>query len=97
MREITMYCAARDQDVRVVLTDEPVHDAQAPMMDAEFIRLEIGDHCTGHLCPVCACHRLQWMRGSRRAGYVPRFAERCSGTARHASATRSSWYRQAAT
>lgn len=54
MREITMYCSARDQDVRVVLTDEPVHDAQAPMEDAELICLEIGDHCTGKLCPICA-------------------------------------------
>ena len=41
MREITMYCSARDQDVRVVLTDEPVHDAQAPVLDAELICLEI--------------------------------------------------------
>ena len=54
MREITMYCSARDQDVRVVLTDEPVHDPQAPVLDSELICLEIGDHCTGNLCPVCA-------------------------------------------
>jgi len=25
MREITMHCSARDQDVRVVLTDKPVY------------------------------------------------------------------------
>jgi hypothetical protein len=54
MREITMYCSARDQNVRVVLTDEPLHDAQAPVVDSELICLEIGDHCTGNLCPVCA-------------------------------------------
>ena len=54
MREITMYCSARDQDVRVVVTDEPVHDAQASLIDSELICLEIGDHCTGNLCPVCA-------------------------------------------
>jgi len=54
MREITMYCSARDQDVRVVVTDEPVHDAQASVVDSELICLEIGDHCSGHLCPVCA-------------------------------------------
>ena len=54
MRDITMYCSARDQDVRVVVTDEPVHDAQATVTDSELICLEIGDHCTGHLCPVCA-------------------------------------------
>ena len=54
MREITMYCSARDQEVRVVVTDEPVHDAQASVSDSELICLEIGDHCTGNLCPVCA-------------------------------------------
>jgi hypothetical protein len=54
MREIAMYCSARDQEVRVVITDEPVHDAQAPVGDSELICLEIGDHCTGNLCPVCA-------------------------------------------
>ena len=54
MREITMYCSARDQDVRVVVTDEPVHDAHATVVDSEIICLEIGDHCTGNLCPVCA-------------------------------------------
>ncbi|HEU4565181.1 MAG TPA: hypothetical protein VFS05_11050 [Gemmatimonadaceae bacterium] len=54
MREILMYCSARDQDVHVVITDEPVHDGQAPLLDSEVICLEIGDRCTGHLCPVCA-------------------------------------------
>ena len=54
MREITMYCSARDQNVRVVVTDEPVHDTQASVLDSELICLEVGDHCTGNLCPVCA-------------------------------------------
>ena len=54
MRELTMYCSARDQDVRVVLTDEPVHDGQAPVIDSEIICLEIGESCTGAMCPVCA-------------------------------------------
>ncbi|HEX6059572.1 MAG TPA: hypothetical protein VFZ11_11210 [Gemmatimonadaceae bacterium] len=54
MQQLTLYCPARDQDVRVVLTDEPVHDAQATVMDAELICLEIGDQCTGQLCPICA-------------------------------------------
>jgi hypothetical protein len=54
MRQLKMYCSARDQDVRVVLTDEPTHDAQAPMLDAEIICLEIGESCSGALCPVCA-------------------------------------------
>ena len=54
MREITMYCSARDQNVRVVVTDEPVHDTQASVLDSELICLEVGDHCTGNLCPVGA-------------------------------------------
>lgn len=54
MRELTMYCSARDQDVRVILTDEPAHDSQAPVLDSEIICLEIGEACTGALCPVCA-------------------------------------------
>lgn len=54
MRELTMYCSARDQDVRVILTDEPVHDGQAPMLDTEVICLEIGHRCTGQMCPICA-------------------------------------------
>ncbi|NUO64449.1 MAG: hypothetical protein HOQ11_00100 [Gemmatimonadaceae bacterium] len=54
MRELKMYCAARDQDVHVVLTDEPTEDGQATVMDSEVICLEIGERCTGSLCPVCA-------------------------------------------
>lgn len=54
MRELKMYCAARDQDVHVVLTDEPIEDGQATVMDSEVICLEIGESCTGSLCPVCA-------------------------------------------
>lgn len=54
MRELTMYCSARDQDVRVVLTDEPAHEGQAPVVDTEVVCLEIGEKCTGSLCPICA-------------------------------------------
>ena len=54
MREITMYCSARDQEVRVVLTNEEDHDQQAPILDSEIICLEIGEACTGSMCPVCA-------------------------------------------
>ena len=40
--------------MRVIVTDDPVHDAQASVSDSELICLEIGDQCTGNLCPVCA-------------------------------------------
>jgi len=52
MKSQTMFCSACDRDVRVILTNEPSSDAQAPVPDAEFICLEIGDTCTGALCPV---------------------------------------------
>ena len=54
MREITMYCSGRDQDVRVILTDVPNHDGQATIFDMDVVCLEIGESCTGALCPVCA-------------------------------------------
>lgn len=57
MRELMMYCAARDSNVHVVLTDEPITDGQATVTDTELICLEIGEHCTGALCPVCAVSR----------------------------------------
>ena len=54
MRELNMYCSARDQDVRVMITDEPVNDGQANILDSEIVCLEIGDTCTGSMCPICA-------------------------------------------
>ena len=54
MREMSIYCTARDQDVRIVPTDEPVHDAQATVFDTEVVCLEIGERCTGGMCPLCA-------------------------------------------
>ena len=54
MHTLTVYCSARDQNVRVALTDEATHDGQATLMDSEVVCLEIGDACTGSLCPLCA-------------------------------------------
>ena len=54
MRELTMYCSARDQDVHVILTDELAHDGQAPVLDNEVVCLEIGEKCSGRMCPICA-------------------------------------------
>ena len=49
-----IYCGARDQDVRVVITDEPPHDAQATLPDSECICLELAQSCTGAMCPICS-------------------------------------------
>jgi hypothetical protein len=54
MRELTMYCSARDQDVRVILTDMPESGGQATVFDSEVVCLEIGEACTGSMCPICA-------------------------------------------
>ncbi|HMA20525.1 MAG TPA: hypothetical protein VKO87_06955, partial [Gemmatimonadaceae bacterium] len=54
MKTINAYCSACDQDVRLVLTDEPLQDDPSPIHDREVVCLEIGEHCNGALCPVGA-------------------------------------------
>ncbi len=54
MKTIQAYCSACDQNVRVVLTDMPVQDPPSPIHDCEVVCLEIGEHCSGNLCPLCA-------------------------------------------
>ena len=54
MKTVNAYCSACDQQVRLVLTDEPVQDDPSPIHDAEVVCLEIGQHCSGALCPVGA-------------------------------------------
>jgi hypothetical protein len=54
MKTINAYCSACDQDVRLVLTDEAVQDDPSPIHDREVVCLEIGEHCSGALCPVGA-------------------------------------------
>ena len=54
MKTIDAYCSACDQNVRLVLTDEPVQDDPSPIHDREVVCLEIGEHCSGALCPVGA-------------------------------------------
>ena len=55
MKTHMAYCSACDRDVRIVLPDEPVEaDGQANIHDAEIVCLEIGEKCTGSMCPVGA-------------------------------------------
>ena len=54
MEQQVAYCSACDKDVRVVVTDQPSHDGHANLHDAEVVCLEIGDACTGGLCPIGA-------------------------------------------
>ena len=54
MQTRTVFCSACDQDVRIVVTDEPSQDGHANLHEAEVVCLEIGHHCTGGMCPVGA-------------------------------------------
>ena len=49
-----MYCSGCDRDVRVLVTDHVLEDAQATVHDPELICAELGDWCTGGLCPLGA-------------------------------------------
>jgi hypothetical protein len=53
MRTEMAYCAVRRRPVRVIVTDEPTHDGQAPLHDAELVCLDVGKHCTAPRCPIC--------------------------------------------
>jgi hypothetical protein len=63
MKEIDAYCSACDHAVRVVVTDAPVQDSSSPIHDSEVVCLEIGEHCSGTVCPLCAAPQL--VMGSR--------------------------------
>ena len=73
MREATVHCSARDQDVRVLLTDEPAYDGgQASIGDAELLCLAIGEACTGALCPLGATSPAAMDARLVHAGLDPR-------------------------
>jgi hypothetical protein len=48
------FCSACDRDVQIVITDSYTHDGHANLQDSEIVCLEIGDQCTGTLCPFGA-------------------------------------------
>ena len=54
MKTQIAYCSACDRDVHIVITDEPSQDGHANIHDAEIVCLEIGDACSGSLCPIGA-------------------------------------------
>ena len=55
------YCSARDQNVRVAMTEEPTHDGQANLHDVEVICLDYGEHCTGDFCPGSGAQPFEHM------------------------------------
>lgn len=54
MKTQIAYCSACDHDVRIALPEEPVFDGHANLVDPEIVCLEIGESCTGHMCPIGA-------------------------------------------
>ncbi|MDH5233831.1 MAG: hypothetical protein OEW77_02660 [Gemmatimonadota bacterium] len=54
MRSARVFCSACDRPVSVMLSVAPRTDGQATLHDDEVVCLEIGDRCTGELCPIGA-------------------------------------------
>jgi hypothetical protein len=54
MKSQVAFCSACDKDVRIVITDEPSQDGHANIHESEVVCLEIGESCTGNLCPIGA-------------------------------------------
>jgi hypothetical protein len=53
MQVQTAYCSACDHDVRIAVTDVPVHGGQANLPDEpQIVCLDFGERCTGALCPM---------------------------------------------
>lgn len=69
MKTQLAYCSACDHDVRILVTDEARdQEAQANIPDAEIVCLEIGEQCTGNLCPVGAVSHTAMVARRIRAG-----------------------------
>ncbi len=54
MKTNQLFCSACDRQVRVLISEAPLGEHQATVHDDELICLEIGEHCTGNLCPLGA-------------------------------------------
>ncbi len=54
MKTHQLYCSACDRPVRVLITEMPSVEGQAPLEDREVVCLEIGAKCTGSMCPLGA-------------------------------------------
>jgi hypothetical protein len=83
MKTQTAYCSACDTDVQIVITDEPSADGQANLHDAEIVCLEIGDNCTGSMCPIGAAPAsvmaARLVRNGLQTVMQPVVQARCSG------------------
>jgi len=81
MKTQLAYCSACDRDVQVLVTDTTLQDGQANIPDAEVVCIEIGQHCTGTLCPVggvsTAAMRVRRIRNGVRDVLQPVIEAHC--------------------
>ena len=54
MRDITIYCSARDQEVSVLVDHDPLREGESSVLDTQLYCLEIGRTCSGVSCPLGA-------------------------------------------
>ena len=54
MKSHQLFCSACDRQVKVLISEAPIGEHQATVHDDELICLEIGDHCSGNMCPLGA-------------------------------------------
>lgn len=54
MQKQQMFCQGCERHVHVMVTDAAEDDAQANVPDPEIVCLEIGDWCSGSMCPLGA-------------------------------------------
>lgn len=52
MKSHRLFCSACEREVNLVITDAPLHDGQATLLDSDVVCLEVGEKCTGALCPL---------------------------------------------
>ncbi len=85
MKSQTAYCSACDKDVQIVVTDEPSADGHANLHDSEIVCLEIGDNCTGSMCPIGAAPAsvmaARLVRNGLQTVMQPVVQARCPGCA----------------
>jgi ribosomal protein S27AE len=68
MKSHRLYCGACDREVRVLITGTPLYEEQAPLRDEEVVCLEIGQRCTGNMCPLGAAAPNEMVRRLIRNG-----------------------------
>ena len=88
MRTKQAYCSARDQEVRVAWPDAPLHPGQAMAAEpADAVCVDLGERCTGELCPTFRKPRVDMAVRLARAGLdepgaLRRRSAECSGCGR---------------